>query len=116
MFVLFFFKQKTAYEMRISDWSSDVCSSDLVYISNIEELNSILTIVTNNAYDYDSDRDLALRHEQLLRDLNARIEEEKNRFLSQGICTLNCTECEDERANQEEIGRASCRERVCQYV
>src|SRR3546814_10704436 len=26
---LFFFKQKTAYEMRISDWSSDVCSSDL---------------------------------------------------------------------------------------
>src|SRR3546814_9947435 len=28
--LLFFFKQKTAYEMRISDWSSDVCSSDLV--------------------------------------------------------------------------------------
>src|SRR3546814_495723 len=27
---IFFFKQKTAYEMRISDWSSDVCSSDLV--------------------------------------------------------------------------------------
>src|SRR3546814_3617518 len=32
MFLIFFFffKQKTAYEMRISDWSSDVCSSDLV--------------------------------------------------------------------------------------
>src|SRR3546814_1271728 len=29
MFYIFFFKQKTAYEMRISDWSSDVCSSDL---------------------------------------------------------------------------------------
>src|SRR3546814_5824722 len=28
--VFFFFKQKTAYEMRISDWSSDVCSSDLI--------------------------------------------------------------------------------------
>src|SRR3546814_3349503 len=28
--ILFFFKQKTAYEMRISDWSSDVCSSDLL--------------------------------------------------------------------------------------
>src|SRR3546814_3898603 len=27
---IFFFKQKTAYEMRISDWSSDVCSSDLI--------------------------------------------------------------------------------------
>src|SRR3546814_2149507 len=38
MFVLFFFffKQKTAYEMRISDWSSDVCSSDL------DELNGWL--------------------------------------------------------------------------
>src|SRR3546814_2538725 len=30
LFFIFFFKQKTAYEMRISDWSSDVCSSDLV--------------------------------------------------------------------------------------
>src|SRR3546814_5832970 len=30
---VFFFKQKTAYEMRISDWSSDVCSSDLRYES-----------------------------------------------------------------------------------
>src|SRR3546814_6862803 len=29
MFNIFFFKQKTEYEMRISDWSSDVCSSDL---------------------------------------------------------------------------------------
>src|SRR3546814_4493021 len=29
LYCVFFFKQKTAYEMRISDWSSDVCSSDL---------------------------------------------------------------------------------------
>src|SRR3546814_9059102 len=29
----FFFKQKTAYEMRISDWSSDVCSSDLIVLA-----------------------------------------------------------------------------------
>src|SRR3546814_20769060 len=29
VYIVFFFKQKTAYEMRISDWSSDVCSSDL---------------------------------------------------------------------------------------
>src|SRR3546814_2245287 len=31
IFFFFFFKQKTAYEMRISDWSSDVCSSDLTF-------------------------------------------------------------------------------------
>src|SRR3546814_9619794 len=41
MFVLFdvsffFFKQKTAYEMRISDWSSDVCSSDLLAADHID--------------------------------------------------------------------------------
>src|SRR3546814_2309262 len=34
MCIFFFFKQKTAYEMRISDWSSDVCSSDLSSIKN----------------------------------------------------------------------------------
>src|SRR3546814_1595148 len=32
VFLFFFFKQKTAYEMRISDWSSDVCSSDLLWL------------------------------------------------------------------------------------
>src|SRR3546814_19266088 len=34
----FFFKQKTAYEMRISDWSSDVCSSDLPFADRRREL------------------------------------------------------------------------------
>src|SRR3546814_15566150 len=33
LFCFFFFKQKTAYEMRISDWSSDVCSSDLIALA-----------------------------------------------------------------------------------
>src|SRR3546814_5233479 len=34
MFIFFFFKQKTAYEMLISDWSSDVCSSDLPAVAS----------------------------------------------------------------------------------
>src|SRR3546814_1626426 len=38
MFFFVFFKQKTAYEMRISDWSSDVCSSDLQRIGNYKAL------------------------------------------------------------------------------
>src|SRR3546814_8644830 len=33
---VFFFKQKTAYEMRISDWSSDVCSSDLGHTGSVD--------------------------------------------------------------------------------
>src|SRR3546814_6915750 len=36
-FFLFFFKQKTAYELRISDWSSDVCSSDLQPGINVDD-------------------------------------------------------------------------------
>src|SRR3546814_5084560 len=35
---LFFFKQKTAYEMRISDWSSDVCSSDLAEVIDLRTI------------------------------------------------------------------------------
>src|SRR3546814_10251581 len=35
MSLFFFFKQKTAYEMRISDWSSDVCSSDLPALEDL---------------------------------------------------------------------------------
>src|SRR3546814_20865226 len=43
--VFFFFKQKTAYEMRISDWSSDVCSSDL------EQLFRVMVNIGRNALD-----------------------------------------------------------------
>src|SRR3546814_15706898 len=42
MMCVFFFKQKTAYEMRISDWSSDVCSSDLCRLRfGVEALHPI---------------------------------------------------------------------------
>src|SRR3546814_8913196 len=43
----FFFKQKTAYEMRISDWSSDVCSSDL--LPRRPDLKVIITSATIDA-------------------------------------------------------------------
>src|SRR3546814_4789994 len=39
LLLFFFFKQKTAYEMRISDWSSDVCSSDLLGRDILERLD-----------------------------------------------------------------------------
>src|SRR3546814_1296373 len=41
--LIFFFKQKTAYEMRISDWSSDVCSSDLSH-SNSDTRKVMLVV------------------------------------------------------------------------
>src|SRR3546814_6404918 len=84
---VFFFKQKTAYEMRISDWSSDVCSSDLA------------------GYFWS-------RWGQPCR-----------------ICVLHSMQCDRitpgprvrcvsmrSPALPDQIGRASCRERVCQYV
>src|SRR3546814_7657431 len=39
--LVFFFKQKTAYEMRISDWSSDVCSSDLFVLVRAHPCQSV---------------------------------------------------------------------------
>src|SRR3546814_1683968 len=56
--VFFFFKQNTAYEMRISDWSSDVCSSDLPYGSTYPGLTPNLqalagdTMVVDNYYNH----------------------------------------------------------------
>src|SRR3546814_5395376 len=44
MLLFFFFKQKTAYEMRISDWSSDVCSSDLVHFKGETTLDNGITV------------------------------------------------------------------------
>src|SRR3546814_1945077 len=46
---LFFFKQKTAYEMRISDWSSDVCSSDLFTIDLAHKDLSLALTAANAA-------------------------------------------------------------------
>src|SRR3546814_14121455 len=43
--VFFFFKQKTAYEMRISDWSSDVCSSDLLYRAENSSWSSVKRVI-----------------------------------------------------------------------
>src|SRR3546814_8839473 len=76
----FFFKQKTAYEMRISDWSSDVCSSDLLpgWLHFLLLEGSFLCVILSNF---------------------GQIERKAAVFES-----------------WNEIGRASCRERVCQYV
>src|SRR3546814_7642018 len=84
----FFFKQKTAYEMRISDWSSDVCSSDLL---DRRDLISHLTQRRDQPFQMGAVPGLAFHVEAQA--LGRQIGEDPL-----------------------EIGRASCRERVCQYV
>src|SRR3546814_4163157 len=57
----FFFQHKTSYEVRISDWSSDVCSSDLVVIH--EEIAVLKVLAFGNAVRADEKVNLALaRH------------------------------------------------------
>src|SRR3546814_1445667 len=43
--ICFFFKQKTAYEMRISDWSSDVCSSDLRCLPHVASTKTVTQFI-----------------------------------------------------------------------
>src|SRR3546814_5532949 len=92
LFVFFFFKQKTAYEMRISDWSSDVCSSDLTTISDSRKLR-VTVVRTAMKRDTDKITGKAVMLENVARPSTT----------SAPMAPL-------------EIGRASCRERVCQYV
>src|SRR3546814_9822823 len=97
--VVFFFKQKTAYEMRISDWSSDVCSSDLRYGENPHQQAAF--------YVTGEKRPGVATAQQL-----------QGKELSYN--NLNDTdaafELVSEFADKPKIGRASCRERVCTYV
>src|SRR3546814_12320230 len=88
-YMVFFFKQKTAYEMRISDWSSDVCSSDLL---------AVLGDVQRRR----------LRGVELAGAEQVGLEEFLQHQVAPGPRALS-------RAARE-LGRASCRERVCQYV
>src|SRR3546814_10250304 len=95
--ILFFFKQKTAYEMRISDWSSDVCSSDL--------FDSMQTKIKLLGYAENLVQGISLGSVLLLAAVGLAIT-----FGVMGIINM----AHGEMIMQ--IGRASCRERVCQYV
>src|SRR3546814_16367953 len=51
LLLIVFFKQKTAYEMRMSDWSSDVCSSDLYAVLGYSRLNRDITSLAEDLQD-----------------------------------------------------------------
>src|SRR3546814_4204476 len=97
VFFFFFFKQKTAYEMRISDWSSDVCSSDLRLLAGdaaqIDAIEFVRTVAVARLMMPKSVVRLSAGRESMSDELQA-------------LCFLAGAK----------IGRASCRERVCQYV
>src|SRR3546814_2897712 len=85
--LFFFFKQKTAYELRISDWSSDVCSSDL---------GAIVGMPAGKRLGLEAKARPCLLQSQA--EIHGLVDEQP---LGEA---------------DAQIGRASCRERVCQYV
>src|SRR3546814_9352579 len=90
--IIFFFKQKTAYEMRIGDWSSDVCSSDLAR-EVARQLASIMGIPLQR-FDMS---------EYMERHSVSRLIGAPPGYVGYDQGGL-------------QLGRAACRERVCQYV
>src|SRR3546814_9167456 len=122
---IFFFKQKTAYEMRISDWSSDVCSSDLLGDARacvVEDVAGSLAaepeVARRLLHLYNmmaerrgwlllSDREAPARWRCPLPDLHSRL------AATQAVAP---GEPDEQLVEAVQIGRASCRERVCQSV
>src|SRR3546814_8546499 len=95
----FFFKQKTSYEMRISDWSSDVCSSDL---------NVGRQWWGPDPDEEEEDWSPPVRIEYPAQSDDGDEEEKKPEASPPNLPDLP--------PDEEEIGRESCRDRGCQYV
>src|SRR3546814_6971775 len=99
--MFFFFKQKTAYEMRISDWSSDVCSSDL------------------HVHGPGIPRGQGPGHrarQQVAAGRLGREAEGRRKAHHRVQALVQADQRALPRGFLAEIGRASCRERECQYV
>src|SRR3546814_4134900 len=128
MYLFFFFKQKTAYEMRISYWSSDVCSSDLFINAGGGDSIEAVRSLTNGGVDHAFEViGLKSTSEQSI-----KMARKGGGAYLIGVhkpdAPINVDVLADLIPNQVtvkgvymgstniKIGRASCRERVCQYV
>src|SRR3546814_6499923 len=107
MYLFFFFKQKTAYEMRISDWSSDVCSSDLRMSEKPTFMNSANARVEVNSSNSTSTPKKSSRITTL---------QMVGQTSTSAVVVPTRSACSMPSPVKPKIGRASCRERGCQYV
>src|SRR3546814_4135207 len=103
VFYFFFFKQKTAYEMRISDWSSDVCSSDLSKVSfgKPEKLMEYLGVIPGAVTALGAINDIGGNVKMI-------IDEELMTF-----DVINCHRSEERRVGKECV--STCRSRWSPY-
>src|SRR3546814_4263022 len=99
--VFFFFKQKTAYEMRISDWSSDVCSSDL-------QMGNTISL-------YERDCSAQRRHQKVVEEAPApSISGEQRQAMGQAACDA----ARGRRSEERRVGKecvSTCRSRWSPY-
>src|SRR3546814_5297343 len=102
--MFFLFKQKTADGMRISDWSSDVCASDLRESIRLEDL------IDRPFMGMQRDSALLSLYRQQVHALGWELDERAHATSFESIRHMVAL------GSGVEIGRASCRERVCQYV
>src|SRR3546814_18119453 len=119
----FFFKQKTAYEMRISDWSSDVCSSDLVLREIIHRCPWLRHVFADGGYAGDKLREALRRIGKWTVEIVKRSDVAKgfvvlpSRWVvERPLAWLNRNRRLAKDFGQTEIGRASCRDSVYQYM
>src|SRR3546814_5027236 len=107
---VFFFKQKTAYELRISDWSSDVCSSDLLY-------GYLRTLDRRGLLDWEEHR-VGNRPPRKIYSPSEAGWETLRAWLRLPVYRLREVRLDLllKLHLVGQIGRASCRERVCQCV
>src|SRR3546814_9553937 len=109
MLVILFFKQKTAYERRISDWSSDVCSSDLIAGGATVERAVNTGFATSDWLTFNLHQFDATNAKRVTDAINAAIPNSASMIDGASIA-IRASGNGDER----KIGRASCRDRVGQ--
>src|SRR3546814_6766429 len=98
--MFFFFKQKTAYEMRISDWSSDVCSSDLASSARVPMWSRPRPPrrCSKSRHSPSEEKDMSAVTEI--------------RYVGYAVADLEA----ERQFYRDKNGRAACRESVCRYV
>src|SRR3546814_14752858 len=114
----FFFKQKTAYEMRISDWSSDVCSSDLIVQIDHRGPGALAALVLHPLPVIFAFMEIIVVRAEMLAGGVALALHRLAVFAgdAEQIGDGFVDRADVGRPAAHEIGRASCRERGCQDV
>src|SRR3546814_2489470 len=117
--LIFFFKQKVAYEIRISDWSADVCSSDLILraaaLATAGEKKQLSLNLLGSQLAIPKSEHL-FRAAEHVGGLPIIKEMRQGYAKAFGSPAASLSEDALRYARAQEIGRASCRERVCKYV